>query len=507
MNEQLDHYFSIWSENSPYTQFIYPQKKKKTLFDFQEKAFTTVKEMLEKENVILNLDTGLGKTFIAYKLIEYYLAKRKEKKYPVLLVARASNLNDPWMQEFSGNNGNLKVYKYSGSHKDDVLNPLTKLLDLDRFDVIITSYNILGRSQNLNPYFLKTEFLFIIYDEIHTVINGKKATKTLKNLEFIKGNKRLALTASPISNSIEELFVLNKFMVGESIEEIYKKIHTRSDEIKKVVNIENMYTKMKVDVQDQIKLPRRIQVSLLLPISDSMKLKLSEIKANNYSMATRLLSIPSKFIENDGDIRFAAKEKALNILLKTIPDKSKIIVYSMFSEIIRYYSYLNHDLYSCYLLDGSNSQKERERKIKTFNECPQKCILFTTLKASGTGLNLQKANYVIFLDQWFNPQTIKQAKDRIYRLNQTKETFVFYLGTATFFEGIIGQEMDKKERIASLYLGKEMEVIYDEFYDLIDSVDYLLELQRIFELVINTGIIPDKEEVKEKVKEEVALDF
>ena len=73
-------------------------------------------------------------------------------------------------------------------------------------------------------------------------------------------------------------------------------------------------------------------------------------------------------------------------------------------------------------LDGSMSQRERERVIATFTapnnetttatttgEAPPSLVLLISLKAGGVGLNLVAANYVFFLDLWWNPSVEDQV--------------------------------------------------------------------------------------------------
>lgn len=43
-----------------------------------------------------------------------------------------------------------------------------------------------------------------------------------------------------------------------------------------------------------------------------------------------------------------------------------------------------------------------------------------SLKAGGTGLNLTAANHVVLYDRWWNPAVEDQARDRAWRIGQTK---------------------------------------------------------------------------------------
>ena len=43
-----------------------------------------------------------------------------------------------------------------------------------------------------------------------------------------------------------------------------------------------------------------------------------------------------------------------------------------------------------------------------------------SLKAGGTGLNLTAASHVVLYDRWWNPAVEDQARDRAWRIGQTR---------------------------------------------------------------------------------------
>jgi SNF2 family DNA or RNA helicase len=43
-----------------------------------------------------------------------------------------------------------------------------------------------------------------------------------------------------------------------------------------------------------------------------------------------------------------------------------------------------------------------------------------SLKAGGTGLNLTAANHVVLYDRWWNPAVVDQARDRAWRIGQSR---------------------------------------------------------------------------------------
>lgn len=75
-------------------------------------------------------------------------------------------------------------------------------------------------------------------------------------------------------------------------------------------------------------------------------------------------------------------------------------------------------------LDGTTSQKDREKVMKLFAEAQGHMLILVSLKAGGTGLNMTAASHCWLLDCWWNESTEAQAVDRIHRIGQTRPVTV-----------------------------------------------------------------------------------
>ena len=95
-------------------------------------------------------------------------------------------------------------------------------------------------------------------------------------------------------------------------------------------------------------------------------------------------------------------------------------------------------------LDGQTRQ--RDVRVKRFQE-DAKCPLFLiSLKAGGHGLNLTAADYVYILDPWWNPAVEAQAIDRTHRIGQTRRVFAYRLICRdTVEEKILELQREKRE--------------------------------------------------------------
>jgi SNF2 family DNA or RNA helicase len=110
-------------------------------------------------------------------------------------------------------------------------------------------------------------------------------------------------------------------------------------------------------------------------------------------------------------------------------------------------------------LTGDATGAQRDKAVQSFQTDDQCRLLVATPKAGGVGLNLVAANYVFHFDHWWNPATVQQATDRVHRIGQTKEVFVYHLWT----EGTV------EERIYALLERKQK--LYDDVIDDLSNVE------------------------------------
>src|SRR4029078_11530787 len=73
---------------------------------------------------------------------------------------------------------------------------------------------------------------------------------------------------------------------------------------------------------------------------------------------------------------------------------------------------------ACY--DGDLTRSARDRMVTEFQNGQGPVAMVLSLKAGGTGLNLTAANHVILYDRWWNPAVEDQARDRAWRIGQTR---------------------------------------------------------------------------------------
>jgi len=165
-----------------------------------EAALFAFRSPLSK-GAILADEVGLGKTIEAGILLSQRWAERKRK---ILIIVPAS-LRKQWHQELSDKfflpSVILETKTFNEQIREGNLNPF------NRSEIVICSYQF---ARSKEPYVRQVAWNLAVLDEAHRLRNVYKATNKIGNA--IKGAlapfDKLLLTATPLQNSLLELFGL-----------------------------------------------------------------------------------------------------------------------------------------------------------------------------------------------------------------------------------------------------------------------------------------------------------
>lgn len=176
------------------------------LAKFQEIGYVNAMEKIKHLNGCLISDSvGLGKTFIGLKMIEQFQKQGKN----ILLIVPAS-IKDNWKNEINQNNFEIK-------NSDARL----KILSISKF----AKYDLTNTNGRMKLDNLRKKYNVIMIDEAHRFRNFGKfedgkysGNKNYANIIYLKSklNKYALLTATPLNNSINDLYnLLNVFLTDE----------------------------------------------------------------------------------------------------------------------------------------------------------------------------------------------------------------------------------------------------------------------------------------------------
>jgi superfamily II DNA/RNA helicase len=166
-----------------------------------EAALFAFKSPLSKGAVLAD-EVGLGKTIEAGIILSQQWAERKRK----LLIIGPSNLRKQWNRELAD-----KFYLPSVILEAKSFNNLIKEGNLNPFNqedtIIICSYHF---AKNKAPYLKHINWDLVIIDEAHRLRNVYKPSNKIGNgiKDALDHCKKVLLTATPLQNSILELYGL-----------------------------------------------------------------------------------------------------------------------------------------------------------------------------------------------------------------------------------------------------------------------------------------------------------
>lgn len=410
---------------------------------------------------ILADDMGLGKTLQTLSFL-----KALDKKHPSLIVVPKSLVYN-WKNEVEKFFPDLKLMIYDGS----LVQRKNKIQEMQDFELVVTSFDIASRD---NEELKEVKFLYLVLDEAHNIKN--RTTKRTANIKKIPSQYRLALTGTPLENSLEELWSIFDFVIPgylgsfKSFNENYVKITDNRE--KAYFELKNkispfMLRRKKEDVLKELpdKIENIVRVEMNEEQNIAYNLILDKVKSDLETMVsskgfnnsqigilaalTKLRQIcnhPNLVFEDNEKVYESAKlETLIELIKESIYSGHKILVFSQFVRMLKLIKEkLVEEEISFDYLDGST--KNRIEIVNSFNENDETKVFLLSLKAGGTGLNLTSADIVIHVDPWWNPQIERQATDRAHRMGQEKKVMVYKLITkGTVEEKMLKLQERKKE--------------------------------------------------------------
>lgn len=344
------------------------------------------------------------------------------------------------------------------------------------YDLLITSYDYLRRDVDL---YQDHEFECMILDEAQNIKNQK--TKNAQFVKRLKANHRIALSGTPIENSLAELWSIFDFLMPGYLysyhyfkQEYEIPITLDEDEktTKRLRNLVNPFILRRTKKEVLKELPDKVDHKYMLEFSVSeKKLYLANLAMVNKEMQAKMkevhfdriaiLAMLTKLRQICCDARLVydnIKEPSTKInatisLIKTLTENNKkILLFSAFTSLLDLVSnQLDKEQISYYMLTGSTNKEERRKLVNNFNEDDTRVFLIS-LKAGGTGLNLTSAEAVIHIDPWWNLSAQNQATDRAHRIGQNANVQVYRMIMKDSIEEKILKMQERKANLADSFV-------------------------------------------------------
>ena len=137
-----------------------------------------------------------------------------------------------------------------------------------------------------------------------------------------------------------------------------------------------------------------------------------------------------------GDWRLSGKLRVLHQVLRPwLARGDRALLFCQTRQMLDIVQiYVESQRYAFLRLDGNTSVASRLSLIDRFNADPSIFLFLLTTRAGGLGINLTGANRVVLLDPDWNPANDLQARERAWRVGQTRSVAVFRLVTGGTLE-------------------------------------------------------------------------
>ena len=424
-------------------------------------------QVLSFGGAVLGDEMGLGKTLQTLAFLSGV-----QSGHPGLnLVVCPASLLWNWEAEAKRFLPNFKIIVLHGTSRAKFFR------NLNQFDLAITSYSLLVR--DLEKW-AQEKINAVVLDEASYIRNP--TTRVAKAVHQLGSTVplRLALTGTPIENSVRDLWSIMEFALpghlGSRAEfrERYEKplsqtgvsggaAKVASRLRRRVAPFFLRRTKSEVakDLPSKTESIRLVELGKrqaalyqgVLREASSTVAEGGSDPGARMKMLTALLRLRQiccdpRLIgqEGSGDGVASSKLELLHEILASAHENgSAVLVFSQFVGMLRL---IRNDLDAagqsyCYL-DGAST--DRAEQVETFQNDDSRRVFLISLKAGGYGLNLTRADTVVHFDPWWNPAVEAQATDRAHRIGQTRPVNVYKLVSRnTVEEKIIRLQRRKRE--------------------------------------------------------------
>ncbi len=445
-----------------------PQRYNELLRDYQKDGFRWLKLMHRYGfGGILADDMGLGKTL---QVIAFLESEKQAGRTSIVVVPSSVLYN--WEDEVRKFASDLRVCCITGSQaKREEL--IRSSMDMD---LLITSYDYLKRDIG---YYESRTFFYKILDEAQYIKNQRTMNAT--STKRLKSHHALALTGTPIENSLAELWSIFDFLMpGYLFDYRYFSHHFEKDivlgkhkekqeQLKKMVQ-PFILRRVKKEVLSE--LPEKTETTLsiafdeaeetmymanLAQVNKELQQELDLVKTNRFQvlgmlMRLRQICCDPRLVYEEVSQPSSKLKACMELVSSLVENDKSVLLFSNFTSMLDLIQVeLQHLHIPYFRMDGSTGKEERRELVQKFQDKEKKVFLIS-LKSGGTGINLTAAEAVIHYDPWWNVSAENQASDRAYRIGQNSRVQVYKLIMRNTVEERIQHLQQMKKELADIFV-------------------------------------------------------
>lgn len=385
---------------------------------------------MERDKILIGDEQGLGKT---KESIDIVVARKKEL-VKCLIVCGVNSVKYNWEKEIAIHSGEHSVM-IDGKTMDIRVSQLNSWYKGAEYFGIINIESLRNEKIQDALYIgIKDGYIgAVIVDEIHKAKNG--TSQQGRALRTLKTPVKIGLSGTPM-NKAEDLWNILTWLgvekrsfyafrntycimggyggyrvVGhKNLESLNAELNTvmlrrRKDEV--------LDLPPKIYNTEYVELTRK-QQKIYTDIKNGIIADLENIltTVNPLSCTLRLRQLTGGLFTEDNP----KLERVRDMLdEEIIPNGHKAIIFSQWESITDVYLEALKEYKPIYIT-GKVSPEERQKEVDRFQNDPSCKLAIGTIGAMGTGLTLNKASYVFFVDKAWNSGDNAQAEDRAHRI-------------------------------------------------------------------------------------------
>jgi SNF2 family DNA or RNA helicase len=460
----------------------------------------TAKKVLRQlgGRALLADEVGLGKTIEAGLIIAEYLARGMVRS---LLILTPASLVSQWQLELSEK---FNISTITTDARDLQQAPEEFWAENPR---IVASINM-AKSAKHYAFVTNRAWDLVVVDEAHHLKN--RSTLNWKLVNDLQKRFILMLTATPVQNSLVELFNLLTLLKPGLLqtEALFKKQYVDSKNGRMPKNPEQLRSLMReVMIRNtralvDVKLPKRFATTITVvptkaeqqlyqDLSAYLRLQTAGLdRLSRTNLLMRAGSSPGALADSLKQLSKRLPDEELLSLAKRAAqikqvEKAKILVEMLGKSRQKTLVFSAHKATSLYLaqalqaanipfaeFQGGMSLKEKDGAIASFRD--EVGVLLAS-ETGGEGRNIQFANAIINYDLPWNPMKIEQRIGRIHRIGQVQDVFIFNFCLKDSIEEYILQILHDKINMFELVVG-EVETILGNADSELDFSEVVMDI-------------------------------
>lgn len=385
------------------------------LFPHQQKA---LEDTEDKNKVAYYLDMGLGKTFVGAEKMAQLGSKVN------LVICQKSKIDD-WVEHF------IKYYNANVYNLTDK-KQLEFFMKADCERVGVINYELAFR----RPELTKLEDFTLMLDE-SSLIQNENSKRSRFILKKLHPKNVILLSGTPTGGKYERLWSQLSLLGWKISKKLFYKqyvdFHYDDNEgfpimvIDGYKNVERLKQKMRdhgcifMKTEEVIDLPEQIHNTIKVPTTKEYRkfrkdciVTVDETELVGDTTLTKMLYERQLCGQYNQEKLAAFKD-----LIESTNDRL-IVFYNFWDELIAFENLVCEYARPYSVVNGNG------KDLNAYEEYDDS-VTFIQYQAGAMGLNLQKANKIVYFTPPLSSELFEQSKKRIHRVGQDKSCFYYYL--------------------------------------------------------------------------------